>query len=69
LYAEYKRTPKNKPCLEFLKKSGLEVRGEHVFAWTLQREYPASPEIQLVERSGASIEGNSSAPENTDPSR
>src|SRR5207245_1871042 len=70
LYAEYKRTPKNKPCLDFFKKSGLERRGELFFAWTLQQEYPASPEIQLVEGSSInSVAGLSAATEKVDPSR
>ena len=70
LYAEYKPTAKNRPCLEFFKKSGLEPRGEHVFAWALRQEYPASPEIQLVDGVGAcSMEGHSAASDNADPSR
>jgi FkbH-like protein len=70
LYAEYKRTPKNKPCLDFFKNSGLEPRGELFFAWTLQQEYPASPEIQLVEGSGInSLAGLSAATKKADPSQ
>jgi FkbH-like protein len=48
LYAVYKPTSKNKPCGEFLKRSGLQARANDIFAWDLQQEYPRYPEIQLV---------------------
>lgn len=52
LYAVYKPTLKNKPCLNFLKTSGLEQRGEHTFAWSLTGEYPARVEVQIEYRLG-----------------
>src|SRR3989454_5350514 len=52
LYAVYKPTPKNKPCVEFLKRSGLQARAEHVFAWPLRQEYPGCPEVRLIYQTG-----------------
>src|SRR5206468_5050982 len=43
LYAVYKPTSKNKPCVEFLKRSGLQARAGDVFAWVLPQEYPRCP--------------------------
>ena len=56
LYAVYKPTPKNKPCVEFLRKSGLQARAEHVFAWPLRQEYPVCPEIRLIYQTGGFAE-------------
>jgi FkbH-like protein len=60
LYAVYKPTPKNKPCVEFLRRSGLQARAEHVFAWPLQQEYPVCPEIRLIDQTGG-VESMSTA--------
>ena len=47
--AEYLKTPKNKPCLDFWKRSGFTADAEEVhFSWTLDREYPLPAHIQLV---------------------
>jgi FkbH-like protein len=56
LQAIYKPTPKNKPCLEFLNRSGLRSRGAHLFVWPIAEDYKACPVIQLVYKA-ASNEG------------
>jgi FkbH-like protein len=56
LHVIYKPTPKNKPCLEFLSRSGLQLIGAHVFVWPIAEDYKASPVIQLVYKA-ASNEG------------
>jgi FkbH-like protein len=46
--AEYKPTLKNKPCVEFFKKSGfVKSDSPDVFHWDARCEYPAPEHIQL----------------------
>ena len=45
--ATYLPTPKNKPCLEFWKKSGFRPIGDDTFAWSLQQPYRLPEQIQL----------------------
>lgn len=46
LRAEYIATPKNKPCLDFLKASGLKSgEGEGLFIWKMDQPYPAPEEV------------------------
>jgi FkbH-like protein len=41
LRAEYVPTPKNQPCLEFLKRSGFNQREpDRIFVWNLERDFP-----------------------------
>lgn len=47
--AAYKRTEKNKPCLEFFGRSGFERdNGEDVFRWDTQKPYAAPDFIKVV---------------------
>ena len=65
VYAVYRPTPKNKPCAEFLKRSGLQARAEHVFAWPLRHEYPACPEVRLIYHAGGFESGSPDAAEDS----
>jgi len=48
ILAEYKATPKNKPCAEFFKTSGFANRhSPDVFHWDARREYPAPAHLNL----------------------
>jgi FkbH-like protein len=48
IVAEYKSTPKNKPCAEFFKRSGFANRhSADVFHWDTRCEYPAPAHIHL----------------------
>lgn len=50
LIAEYLPTAKNKPCLEFWKRSGLQVDvAHHTFRWSLNDTYPVPAHITLVQ--------------------
>lgn len=49
LNAEYIPSAKNRPCLEFLKRSGLMVEDEHRFFWHTTSDYPLPAAIKLVE--------------------
>lgn len=44
----YQPTEKNKPCLDFLRRSGL-VEAGHTFTWNTTRTYPAPPAVLLEE--------------------
>lgn len=46
--ASYRSTPKNKPCYDFLAKSGMQAMNDHDFAWNAAREYTAQSHIRLV---------------------
>jgi FkbH-like protein len=49
LIAEYVPTPKNKPCLDFWKKSGFGADGSSsTFTWELDDLYPVPTHIRLV---------------------
>ncbi len=47
IYAKYIPTPKNKPCLEFLKKSGFMRNGNDFFKWRVSDDYPIPDSIQI----------------------
>ena len=49
----YKPTERNKPCLEFLKRSGLREEPEGTFTWDAGRGYPAPDAVRLVQTSSA----------------
>jgi FkbH-like protein len=57
LAARYRPTPKNKPTLAFLERSGLEARGGGQYAWDLEREYPA-PALVALEMAGTQVTGS-----------
>ena len=48
VFAKYNQTAKNKPCYEFLQKSGLTRRSEDVFVWDVAQAYPLHAAICLV---------------------
>jgi len=58
VYAIYRPTAKNKPCLDFFERSGLQSPTERVFEWNLQREYPACSAIRLIEQTTESLVGD-----------
>ena len=46
LRAKYIPTPKNKPCLDFMKASGLTAnKEEDLFTWKMDKTYPAPEEV------------------------
>jgi FkbH-like protein len=57
LAARYKPTPKNKPTLAFLERSGLERQDAGSYAWNLEREYPA-PALVTLELPGIQVSGS-----------
>jgi FkbH-like protein len=46
---KYSQTAKNKPCLDFLQKSGLHFQGENIFRWDSSQEYPLHPAVRLIQ--------------------
>jgi FkbH-like protein len=44
---QYRSTEKNRPCLEFLLRSGLENPQAGVFLWKCDQDYPAQSHIQV----------------------
>jgi FkbH-like protein len=52
LRAQLVPTPRNGPCLDFWRRSGLAAEGETRFSWTTSDEYPA-PEAVALEASPA----------------
>ena len=41
-------TPKNKPCLDFLRRSGMSRSGDYEFSWDLRsKEYPLHRALTL----------------------
>jgi FkbH-like protein len=50
IYAIYQPTAKNKPCHDFLRRSGLECHEEATFTWPCQRPYPSQTHIKLVDQ-------------------
>jgi FkbH-like protein len=47
LQAFYQSTAKNKPCLDFLVRSGLKDAGEGLFTWSCEETYPVQPHIHI----------------------
>ena len=45
----YKATERNKPCLEFLKRSGLREAPEGVFTWDAGRDYAMPEAVRVVD--------------------
>jgi FkbH-like protein len=50
IFAVYKPTSKNKPCLEFLHRSGFQASGDGVFRWGLFKAYPDCPHVRLMDQ-------------------
>ncbi len=49
LQAHYIPTPKNKPCLSFLLKSGFSIsEDEHTFTWSVDKPYACPETLELV---------------------
>ena len=48
LYANYRETPKNKPCYDFFARSGLTCRGGSMFVWDAAQPYPLDSAVRLV---------------------
>lgn len=49
LVAEYIPTPKNKPCLDFWKKSGFNFDNKNnIFTWSLENDYPPPKYIEIL---------------------
>ena len=48
LQATYLPTPKNKPCYDFFKRSGLEQAQENLFRWDTRQEYRLPAVIRLL---------------------
>ena len=46
--ANYRATPKNKPCYDFFAKSGLTCRDGSMFLWDAAQAYPLNSAIRLV---------------------
>jgi FkbH-like protein len=67
LEACYLPTAKNAPCLEFLRRSGLQEAPTNVFAWNLGIPYPADPNIRIDEANFGELNGNSIRPRTVNP--
>jgi FkbH-like protein len=48
LVAVYKPTPRNKPCLDFFRRSGFDETEKHSFWWDLSRDYRAPSHIRIT---------------------
>jgi FkbH-like protein len=49
IVATYLPTPKNKPCLDFFRRSGFtEDQLSNTFSWSVSRDYPAPENIKLI---------------------
>lgn len=47
IFAKYNSTARNKPCLRFLERSGLEHNGDNVFVWKVKNDYKIPPYIEI----------------------
>lgn len=47
IYVRYIPTSKNKPCLEFWKKSGFMYDGNYLFKWRVNDDYPIPDSVQI----------------------
>ncbi len=47
IVAKYIPTAKNKPCLRFLERSGLEHNADNIFIWNVNDSYKVPPYIEL----------------------
>ncbi len=52
LVADYVKTEKNQPCLEFLERSGLDKIKEYCYTWDLQKLYPYPDALTIRELIG-----------------
>ncbi len=53
VYAVYLPTPKNKPCLEFWKRSGFSYKeADHTFSWKTCDLYPAPEQVKFKSDTG-----------------
>jgi FkbH-like protein len=51
IYADYLPTKKNRPCLDFWKRSGFDFNEKNSrFSWPLDREYPAPEGVRVIEK-------------------
>jgi FkbH-like protein len=48
VYANYRGTPKNKPCYDFFARSGLTCRGGNMFVWDAAQVYRLDSAVRLV---------------------
>ena len=48
MVANYRPTEKNKPSLDFWKRSGFTKTGEYTFVWDLTQTYPKPDAIELT---------------------
>ncbi len=51
--AKYLPTPKNSPCLQFFKDSGLKASAGDLFTWDVKNSFQLPPHISLVKNNGA----------------
>jgi FkbH-like protein len=52
LVADFVETARNAPCLEFLRRSGLQQAGPRRFEWDLSRPYTSPHTVTLVDHAG-----------------
>jgi FkbH-like protein len=52
LRAELKPTARNKPCLDFFRRSGLRAADEHVFTWDASQPYERPRCVTVVDHAG-----------------
>jgi FkbH-like protein len=52
LVADFTPTARNSPCLEFLRRSGLQNPAEHRFSWDVSRPYERPRAVTLDDRTG-----------------
>jgi hypothetical protein len=54
--AKYDPTPRNEPCLEFLKRAGFPAReGENVFIWYADEDYPMPEVVECSKKVGREV--------------
>jgi FkbH-like protein len=55
LVAEFVPTDRNKPCLEFFRRSGLRADGDGRFVWNTAEPYPPPPYIVIRDNAAAAV--------------
>jgi len=58
LIADFIPTVRNRPCLDFLRRSGLKSVGEHRFVWNVAEPYDCPKFVTLRDHSSVSTAGN-----------
>ncbi len=48
VYAQYSPSARNKPCYDFLQRSGLRCQADNVFVWDTSQEYPLHHSVRLI---------------------